>query len=281
MKYLILGSEGQIGSSLSKYLTESGHTVKTIDYVNSIHEDLRLKDSTLLHSYMNECDFVYFLAFDIGGSRYLKNYQFTKDFIDNNLDIMRNTFQMLDEHSKPFIFTSSQMSNMNHSPYGVLKRLGEFYTDAIGGVNVKFWNVFGIEKDREKSHVITDLILKGIKNQRIDLLTDGKEKRQMLYVKDCCRALFTLSQKYNTIKDRINKPVLDITNFKWNTIGEIAYLISKHMNNIPVNFSHTSDDVQKEIYNEPSADILEYWQPLFSVEDGIKEMVDYYVKSHW
>jgi nucleoside-diphosphate-sugar epimerase len=103
----------------------------------------------------------------------------------------------------------------------------------------------------------------------------------MLYVKDCSRALFTLSQKYNQIKDRLNKPVLDITNFKWNTIGEIAYTISKYMDNIPVNFSNNGDDVQKEQYNEPSADILDYWQPLHTLEDGIKEMVDYYVKSHW
>jgi nucleoside-diphosphate-sugar epimerase len=281
MKYLVLGSKGQIGSHLSSYLVEQGHTVQTFDYTDSIYQDLRIQDSTLLHNYMNQCDFVYFLAFDVGGSRYLKNYQFTKDFIDNNLDIMRNTFQLLDEHSKPFIFTSSQMSNMTHSPYGTLKKLGEFYTDAIGGINVKFWNVFGIENDREKSHVITDLILKGIKNHKIDLLTNGKEKRQMLYVKDCSRALFTLSQKYNQIKDRLNKPVLDITNFKWNTIGEIAYTISKYMDNIPVNFSNNGDDVQKEQYNEPSADILDYWQPLHTLEDGIKEMVDYYVKSHW
>lgn len=68
------------------------------------------------------------------------------------------------------------MSNMDFSPYGTLKRLGEDITKSINGVYVKFWNVYGIEKQLDKSHVITDFILMALKKNKIDMLTDGKEK---------------------------------------------------------------------------------------------------------
>ena len=52
----------------------------------------------------------------------------------------------------PFIFASSQMSNMSHTHRTVLmKRVGELYTKSLNGLIVKFWNVYGIEKDMEKS----------------------------------------------------------------------------------------------------------------------------------
>ena len=35
------------------------------------------------------------------------------------------------------------MSNMTHSPYGILKSIGETYTRALKGLIVKFWNVYG------------------------------------------------------------------------------------------------------------------------------------------
>jgi len=59
------------------------------------------------------------------------------------------------------------MSNMSYSPYGVLKRVGELYTQTLNGLTVKFWNVYGVENDREKSHVSRILFVKDL---RKDLL---------------------------------------------------------------------------------------------------------------
>ena len=75
--------------------------------------------------------FVFFLAFDVGGSRYLKKYQHTFDFINNNTHLMAQAFDALNKYNKPFVFASSQMSNMSYSPYGVLKRVGELYTKSL------------------------------------------------------------------------------------------------------------------------------------------------------
>ena len=101
---------------------------------------------------------------------------------------MGNVFKLLKKHKKKFIFASSQMSNMDFSPYGTLKRLGEDVTKSLNGVYVKFWNVYGIEKDIEKSHVITDFILMALKKKKIKMLTNGNESRsfymQMIVQRD-------------------------------------------------------------------------------------------------
>ena len=188
MKVLILGSGGQVGAYLTEYLRKKGHEVTEFDIENGQEEDLRTIPNKKLMRDIRFADFVFFLAFDVGGSRYLQKYQHTFDFINNNTRMMANVFGYLGEYNKPFVFASSQMSNMSYSPYGVLKRVGELYTKSLEGLIVHFWNVYGIEKDMDKAHVITDFIKKGFETGDISMLTDGTEQREFLYAEDCCEA---------------------------------------------------------------------------------------------
>lgn len=100
MKYLVLGSAGQIGAPLVNFLKQKGHEVETFDIIDSTNEDLRVKDNILLKEKINNCDFVFFLAFDVGGARYLAKYQHTFDFINNNVQIMENVFSELKRTNK-------------------------------------------------------------------------------------------------------------------------------------------------------------------------------------
>lgn len=268
MKHLILGSSGQIGYHLSKILKKNNQEIITFDIVESLDQDLRIHNNLLLEQKIKECDFVHFLAFDIGGSLYMKKYQDSFDFISNNIKIMNNVFDSLRKYNKPFIFASSQMSNMSYSTYGILKAIGEKYTISLNGVVVKFWNVYGYEKDEEKSHVITDFIKMAKNNNTINMRTNGNESRQFLYGDDCAECLYILSQNYNTI-DR-NKP-LHITSFEWVTILDIAKMIQ---NIIPcqINPSTEHDSVQLDKKNEPHPYILEFWTPRTPLTEGIKSL---------
>ena len=164
--------QGQIGAYLTDYLRKKGHFVREFDITNSYHEDMTHIPNPFLRNVIMDSDFVFFLAFDVGGSHYLKKYQHTFKFIDNNTRMMANVFGHLADYKKPFVFASSQMSNMSYSPYGVMKRVGELYTKSLGGLIVHFWNVYGIEKDMEKAHVITDFIRKGLETGVIDMMTE-------------------------------------------------------------------------------------------------------------
>jgi nucleoside-diphosphate-sugar epimerase len=272
MKYLILGSEGQIGAALVNYLEKQNKEVLEFDIVNSAKEDLRIYNNSMLEDLIKKCDFIFFLAFDVGGSRYLQTYQQTFDFISNNTKIINNTFDLIHKYNKPFIFASSQMANMSYSSYGRMKSVGESYTEILGGLVVKFWNVYGVEHDMEKSHVITDLIIKANKTRVIDLLTDGTEDRQFLYADDCCEALLKLSENYTDIpRDKD----LHVTNFEWNTVLEVAEIISSYFPGSKViPKENKKDEVQKNKRNEPNNFILKYWKPKTKIDVGIKNIVE-------
>jgi len=273
MHYLVLGSSGQVGSALCEYYRARNHDVELFDIVENSSQDLKIHQNELLKEKMSQCDFVFFLAFDVGGSRYLKKYQQTFDFIHNNMRLMTNTFECLKETGKPFIFTSSQMSAMNHSSYGVLKKIGEYYTSCLGGLIVKFWNIYGAEKDLERSHVITDFILKAKNTRTIDMLTDGKEARQFLYVEDCCECLDALSTKYHSLEK--NKPY-HVSGFKWNTVFEIAEEVASCFKGTAIKPSLNTDSVQRSEKLEPDKYILNYWAPKTSLRDGIRKVVSQY-----
>ncbi len=266
MKQLILGSSGQIGMALCAYYKERGDEVLTFDIENDAREDLRRPGNVLLLERMQQADFVHFLAFDVGGSRYLKTYQHTQEFLSNNARLMDATFAMLKETGKPFIFASSQMSNMSYSPYGVLKALGEAYTRSLGGLVVKFWNVYGIEHDLNKSHVITDFIKSARAKKRIDMMTDGTEVRQFLHADDCSECLDILSRRYTEVPRDMN---LHITSFKWHSILDVAKVIADLYPGTAVHPAKHVDEVQRDARNEPDDSVLRFWRPKIGLVDGI------------
>ena len=283
MKILNLGSSGQIGAYLSEYLRKKGHVVIDFDKNETPNHDLTVIPNQYLENAIETADFVFFLAFDVGGSRYLKKYQHTFKFIDNNARLMAQTFGLLEKYNKPFVFASSQMSNMSYSPYGVMKRVGELYTKSLGGKIVHFWNVYGIEKDMDKAHVITDFIKKGFETGDISMLTDGSEQREFLYAEDCCEALESVMENYDEMD---SEDPLHITSFKATTILEVAeiiqFLFQKEGKTITVSPAESKDEVQKDKRNEPNRYITKWWEPKTSIQDGIsnvfKEMKKEYVK---
>lgn len=278
MKILILGSKGQIGEHLFKYLKKRNYQVFGLDIVNSKSEDLR-NNNVRFNNLIKKVDFVFFLAFDVGGSVYLKNYQNSYDFLINNTAIMKNVFEQLKKNKKKFIFASSQMSNMSYSSYGVLKKIGENFTSSLTGITVKFWNVFGIENDPAKTHVITDFIFKGRNSNHVKMLTNGQEERDFMYAEDCCAALEFIMKKY---RDFRFKKHIDLNTGKSTKIKDVASIISelflregKIVKFIP---AQNKDGVQMNKKNKAERFLFKYWEPKFSLKQGITQVFNHYIK---
>jgi len=269
-RVLVLGSSGQIGAYLSSYLKDKGHEVIDYDIELGPEYDLRVIPSSYFEGEVRKSDFIFFLAFDVGGSRYLKKYQHTFEFIDNNTRMMTNVFRMIKKYEKPFVFASSQMSNMGHSSYGVLKNVGELYTKSLNGLVVKFWNIYGIEKDMDKSHVITDFIKKGFETGTIDMITDGTEEREFLYAEDCCEALDTVMCKYSEFT---SDNELHITSGNSTSILEVGREIQKLFKGIGKEIkvvpSEEKDVVQKDARNIADPFFRKWWEPKTSLAKGI------------
>ena len=274
MKITVLGSSGQIGAYLTEYLRIKGHHVHEFDLINNVNEDMTTIPNPLLEEKIADSDFVFFLAFDVGGSRYLKKYQHTFQFINNNTRLMTNAFTLLQKYNVRFIFASSQMSNMGYSPYGILKNVGELYTKSLNGLIVKFWNVYGIENDHEKSHVITDFIRKGFETGVIDMMTDGEEERDFLYAEDCCDALETVMENFIDFTPEDN---LHITSFNYTKIRDIASMICGQFSlmgkyDVVVNPSKEKDSIQLDKRNKADTFILTWWMPKTNIQDGISKV---------
>ena len=270
MRVTILGSSGQIGAYLTEYLRKKGHEVTEFDKNHDEKEDMTVIPNLKLHGAIMNSDFVFFLGFDVGGSHYLKKYQHTFGFLDNNARMMVNAFEYIQKYKKPFVFASSQMSNMSYSPYGVMKRVGELYTKSLNGLIVKFWNVYGIENDMEKAHVITDFIAKGFETGTIDMMTDGTEQREFLYAEDCCEALETVMGKYS---DFTSSDELHITSGVSTSILEIAKTIQLYFSGeekeVKIVPASSKDEVQKDARNIPDPYIRKWWEPKTSITEGI------------
>ena len=276
MKITILGSSGQIGDYLSNYLRTKGHVVIDFDKVETPNHDMTVIPNQYLENAIETADFVFFLAFDVGGSRYLKKYQHTFQFINNNTRLMANAFGLLEKYKKRFVFASSQMSNMSHSPYGVMKRVGELYTTTLKGLTVKFWNVYGIENDHEKAHVITDLIRKGFEEGDFEMMTDGTEERQFLYAEDCCKALETVMESYTDFKP---EDPLHITSFSSTSIRRIADEIQGQfrliVKEVQIKAGLAKDSVQLDKRNEADTYITGWWLPETGIDKGIAKVFDH------
>ena len=281
MKITILGSSGQIGAYLTTFLRDKGHEVFEYDIANGKEQDLTEIPNLGLEHLIKSSDFVFFLAFDVGGSRYLKKYQHTFDFLNNNTRMMTNVFTLIDKYQKRFIFASSQMSNMGHSPYGTAKKMGELYTKALDGRVVKFWNVYGIEKDHEKAHVITDFIRRGFEEGDFEMLTDGTEERQFLYAEDCCEALETVMEHYDEFTP---EDPLHITSFHSSTIKEVAMIIQGYFNiigrSVTIKPAEAKDTVQLNKRNEADTFITKWWLPKTTLHQGIKKVFDVMEKDY-
>ncbi len=275
---LVLGSSGQIGYHLCQYLKKKKYKVFRFDIMDGKKYDLRINKNQLLESYIKKSHYVFFLAFDVGGSRYLARYQDSSKFILNNLSLMANTFELLSKFKKPFLFASSQMSNMSYSNYGLLKLIGEKVSTTLNGNSVKFWNVYGVEKDLKKSHVITDFVIKALTKKKIKMLTNGAESREFLHAEDCSRGLFIIMNNHKKFK--LQKKELHLTTGKKIKILYIARLVQKiaKKDNLNINIikGKKRDNLQKNKKNKYNYYLNKFWKPKIKISLGVKDIYQYY-----
>jgi len=247
----------------------AGHEVVPWDIALSPDHDLRV--AGCLTKVLPTVDFVIFLAFDVGGAKYITDASTT--YMDNNLLLMHHTFLSLQQCPRPFIYTTSTMSSMTHLPYAVLKRLSEFYTDLLGGVCIKLWNVYGQEPICIKSHVIPDLIDQASTGDAIRLRTDGHERRLFLHADDFARAVLAVFDHFDVLRGR---GIVDVSSSEWVSILDVAYLI-QHLardkgRQVDVQPSTVKDGSHTHFSEPDLALISEVWSPRISLEDGIRAM---------
>lgn len=253
MNNLILGSSGFVGTYLCNYLKKKGEVVIEYDISNDPSQDCRSAQLPL-----SGIDRVYFLAWKVGGSNYLYDPKTQQEQLEWNSKLLMNCMSQL--KNIPFVFVSSQLAENNNTIYGVLKKLGEHWSELNNGVAVRLWNVYGSYEDQTiKSHVVADFIHQAINNKKIIMQTNGNEKRQFIYIEDVCDAL------YNSFNC---KGLFDASTLQWNSIYDVAEIISKYTNCEIITGNNKGSSLI--IKNKP---LVINWQSKINLDEGLKRTI--------
>jgi nucleoside-diphosphate-sugar epimerase len=235
-----------------------GEQVIRFDIARGEHEDGR---RVILG--LENVERVYFLAWDVGGAKYLYRQETQLRQLDWNLQLMLNIMPQLEAQKTPFLFVSSQLAEEYDTVYGVTKRLGEIWTHLLGGVRVRLWNVYGpLESVSERSHVVSDFVHQAVSRGEIRMLTNGKERRQFIHIDDVCAAFHhALAARWDG--------VYDVTSFEWVSVLEVARCIADYAGARLV--------PGEQIGNTPLTPLqgkIPGWVPQVSLEEGLRRMVD-------
>ena len=258
-RHIVLGSEGFIGKCLVDSLRSQDKDVVGYDIKNGSDQDCRYVDLLLM-----ETDVVYFLAWDVGGAKYLNNPACQLNQRNNNIQLMSNVFDQLRVAKSKFVFTSTQLVGVP-TMYGTLKQLGELDTNLLGGHVVRLCNVYGAYEDCSiRSHVISDFIHQALKDGHIHCSSTGYEMRQFIHVSDICQAI-----QMALICDP--KVAYEISSFEYTAIRKLAHCIGAYLN-VPVSFGTAVDTTKITVRRN----FLPRWKASIDLEDGLLETIKLY-----
>jgi nucleoside-diphosphate-sugar epimerase len=269
---LVLGSGGLIGRHVVAWLREQGFEV--LEVRNRTDRDLRVAGA--LDAFAAErVSFCFFLACEVGGSKFLTSEAAQRAIVEHNVQIYQTVLPWLAARRVPFVFTSSYLQHQ-HTPYGAVKRLGEQWVGALGvGRVVRLWNVYGFEPLGPKSHVMGDWVAGCLRDGRLTCLTDGSEERQFLHARDCAAGLGRMMLMYDTLA-----PVTDISSDRWIALRDLAALVSSlSPRACAVAFDPRPSQTRERLAPNTTHAVHRHWVPRVSLAQGVRELFDEYARA--
>jgi len=304
MKVLVFGSNGMVGSSVSRILKKDSYFEKIF---TSNRKDTNLFELSDTKKTINKIkpDVIINAAAKVGGI--VANNTYKTEFILENLKINMNILESLVPlndiklinlgssciyplNSKNPINESSIMSGKlepTNSPYAMAKlaaiELGNSMSAQFGHkiVNLMPTNLYGINDnfDENESHVIPGLIsrmhkakVEGLKE--FEVWGTGKPKREFLYVDDLSFAISHI------IKKDINVPLLNVGSNDEITISSLVTLIKKIIEfNGEIIFDTTKPDGNPRKLLDSSKILKLGWKPKMNLEKGIEKTYKWYIDS--
>ncbi|MDU0205708.1 MULTISPECIES: dTDP-glucose 4,6-dehydratase [Paenibacillus] len=302
MKVLVTGGAGFIGRWVVKRLLEDGQNVWVLDDLSNgeennieefkshprfqqfLHGDIK-NEETLSHLFENGFDVCYHLGASIN----------VQDSIDDPRTTFNNdtlgTFYVLEQcrkHQVKIVFMSTCMvydrcldeSGISEthpikpaSPYAGAKIAAEnmvlsyFFAYGLPAVVVRPFNTYGpFQKFGGEGGVVAIFIKKKLNGETLHIYGEGTQTRDLLYVDDCAR--FVVEAGYS---DRVDGHIVNAGLGRDIAVNDLAKLIVGDENRIKhVEHIHPQSEIQKLLCNSSKAKELLGWQPLTTLEEGLK-----------
>jgi len=309
MRILITGGAGFIGSHLCERYTLAGHTVICLDnFLNGSLTNIRgllshpnfklikgdVRDSDLLEKITRSIDVIFHLAAQIHVDRALIEPRMTYEInvlgAINVLEVARiydikkviftsssevyGTAQKVpinEEHplNAPHIYGASKIS-ADRMCYAYIQ------TYDMPITIVRPFNTFGPrQKSTGYGGVISIFVKRVLNNTPPIIYGDGEQTRDYMYIKDLVNAYDCVLTHSKPLKEPINIgtgreiKIIDLAN-------KIIDLCDKKGELKPVHVAPRPGEVKRLIADYSKAKRLFNWTPKYSIEDGLKEFIDWY-----
>ncbi|MFC6952957.1 NAD-dependent epimerase/dehydratase family protein [Halorubellus litoreus] len=314
---LVTGGASFIGSHLVEELVDRGADVRVADDFSSgeldnlaaVEDEIQVFDGNLKHydfasKATEDIDRVFHLAADHGGRGYISNYPAncaTNMALDNIVfetavknDVEKITFassactyptdiqQERRRLREDMVSFDERGGAYADEAYGWAKLMGERSLQAFHeqyGVDASSVRIFTAYGPREnETHAIVALIAKAFaKQDPYQIWGDGEQTRNFTYVEDIVNALVLANEKI-TDGTPVNAGIPDYI-----SINEVADAIFdsldwhpdeiNHMTEKPVGVRHRAADTTR-------AEELLGWEPQYTLAEGMKKTIDWYVDNH-
>ncbi|AEM78227.1 SDR family oxidoreductase [Thermoanaerobacter wiegelii] len=301
MKVLVAGGAGFIGSHIGDLLIENGYEIVIVDNLSTGKEKFINKkaifykkditDDDLYEIFRKEKpDYVIHQAAQIDVQKSIDNSVF-----DAKVNVL-GTVNILEccrkSGVKKIIYASSAAvyGNPEYLPideghkinpissYGISKHTAEHYFEVYSQLYdlkytiLRYANVYGIRQDpKGEGGVISIFTDKMLKGERPVIFGDGNQTRDFVYVKDVAKAnLLAL--------ERGDNEVVNVSTNKPTSINELVDMMNKIMNTSlePIYTEPRKGDIMHSyLDNKKALDVLG-WKPEYSLEDGLRETIEYY-----
>lgn len=314
MKTLVTGADGFIGSHLVEELVDRGFQVRAFVYYNSFNNwgwldtlersvldkvdvfvgDIR--DSNCVREAMTDIDTVYHLAALIAIPF---SYHSPDSYVDTNIKGTLNILQAAkDFKTKRVLITSTsevygtakyvpideKHPFQGQSPYSATKigadRLAEsFYRSFNMPITiVRPFNTYG---PRQSARAIIPTIITQLLSGRDEIkLGSLTPTRDFNYVKDTVNGFIAIANSENTIGEEINIAtqqeisMKDLAEELIRQINPKAKIVTEDIRKRP-----EKSEVNRLLGSNEKIKRLTGWQPLYNLEEGLKETIDFFKKN--
>ncbi|PKP61385.1 MAG: NAD-dependent dehydratase [Candidatus Altiarchaeales archaeon HGW-Altiarchaeales-1] len=311
MKSLVTGGAGFIGRWVVKRLLDEKHNVWVVDDISNGREenirefkdnpnfkefvkgDIRNKD-LISDLFKNKFDICIHAAAQINVQESLDNPQ--KDFEVNVIGTYNILQEALKYKTKVVLLGTCMVYDLSKggaiteehkikpaSPYAGSKvaaeALAESYYHGLGlpVVIVRPFNTYGpFQKANMEGGVVSIFVKRNLEGETLNIFGDGTQTRDLLYVEDCADFIVKAAFSEKAVGEVINAGCgKDIS------INDLAMLIAKDKNKIKhVSHHHPQSEIPKLLCNYSKAKELLGWEPKVCLEEGIKRLEDWMIKSN-
>ncbi|MBP1912635.1 SDR family oxidoreductase [Thermococcus stetteri] len=299
---VVTGGAGFIGSHLAWELVKDNDVIIIDNLYTGKEENVPpgarlikadIRDYEAIAELISNADYVFHEAAQVSVVESIRDPVFTEEV--NVLGTLNVLKALIEGHGKLVFASSAAVYGDNSnlplketerpkplSPYGVTKATAEEYLRVfhelygLPVVSLRYFNVFGPRQSANQyAGVISIFINRALRGEPLIIFGDGKQTRDFIYVKDVVRANLLVAES-----KRANGRVFNVATGNETTILELAMKI--------IEITGTTSSI---VFDKPRpgdirhsrADISEIrklgFEPAWSLEEGLKKTVEWYLKN--